>query len=60
LPILLFPVVIPILLAAIKASNGFLEGLEVSEFLMSINLLIAYDVIFIAVAFMVFDSVVEE
>jgi heme exporter protein B len=56
----LFPVIIPVLLAAVKASNGFLEGLEVSEFLMSINLLIAYDVIFIAVAFMVFDSVVEE
>lgn len=60
LPILLFPVVIPVLLAAVKASNGFLEGLEISEFLMPINLLIAYDVIFIAVAFMVFDSVVEE
>jgi heme exporter protein B len=60
LPILLFPVVIPVLLAAVKASNGFLEGLEISEFIMPINLLIAYDVIFIAVAFMVFDSVVEE
>jgi heme exporter protein B len=60
LPILLFPVVIPVLLAAVKASNGFLEGLEISEFQMPINLLIAYDVIFIAVAFMVFDSVVEE
>ena len=60
LPILLFPVVIPVLLAAVKASNGFLEGLEISEFIMPINLLIAYDVIFIAVAFMVFDFVVEE
>jgi heme exporter protein B len=60
LPILLFPIVIPVLLAAVKASNGFLEGLEISEFIMPINLLIAYDVIFIAVAFMVFDSVVEE
>ena len=60
LPILLFPVVIPVLLAAVKASNGFLEGLELSEFLMPINLLIAYDIIFIALAFMVFDSVVEE
>ena len=31
LPILLFPVVIPVLLAAVKASSGFLEGLEISE-----------------------------
>ncbi|NJC94907.1 MAG: cytochrome C biogenesis protein [Anaerolineales bacterium] len=60
LPILLFPVVVPVLLAAVKASNGFLEGLELSEFLLPINLLIAYDIIFIAVAFMVFDNVVEE
>ena len=60
LPILLFPVVVPVLLAAVKASNGFLEGLELSDFLASINLLITYDIVFIALAFMVFDSVVEE
>ena len=60
LPILLFPVVIPVLLAAVKASTGYLEGLEFSEILAPLSLLIAYDVIFIAVAFMVFDSVVEE
>ena len=60
LPILLFPVVIPVILAAVKASNGFLTGADWEEVLLPINLLIAYDVIFIAVAFMVFDSVVEE
>jgi heme exporter protein B len=60
LPILLFPVVIPVLLAAVKASSGYLEGLEFSEILSPLSLLITYDVIFIAVAFMVFDSVVEE
>ena len=60
LPILLFPVVIPVLLAAVKASSGFLTGAEWAEILLPINLLIAYDIIFIAVAFMVFDSVVEE
>jgi heme exporter protein B len=60
LPILLFPVVIPVLLAAVKASSGFLTGAGWEEILLPINLLIAYDIIFIAVAFMVFDSVVEE
>ncbi len=60
LPILLFPVVIPVILAAVKASNGFLNGAEWEEILLPLNLLIAYDVIFIAVAFMVFDNVVEE
>lgn len=60
LPILLFPVVIPVILSAVKASGGFLEGLDFSEILSPLSLLITYDIIFIAVAFMVFDAVVEE
>ena len=60
LPILLFPVAIPVLLAAVKASNGLLAGAEFAEILMPLNILIVYDVVFIAVAFMVFDYVVEE
>jgi len=60
LSILLFPVVLPALLPAIIASNGFLAGDRVEDFLFSIGLLVAYDIIFISVAFMVFDNVVEE
>jgi heme exporter protein B len=60
LPILLFPVAIPVLLAAVKASNGFLQALEMIDIWPWLNLLIVYDVIFVAVAFMVFDYVVEE
>jgi heme exporter protein B len=60
LPILLFPLVLPVLIAAVRASSGFLQGLEIAEILPWLNLLIAYDIIFIAAAFMVFDYVVEE
>jgi heme exporter protein B len=60
LPILLFPVAIPELIAAVKASGGYLTGDVLSSILPWINLLIVYDVIFTAVAFMVFDYVVEE
>lgn len=60
LPILLFPVVIPILIAAVKASGGYLTGAEMSEITPWLNLLIGYDVIFTSLAFMVFDYVVEE
>ncbi len=60
LPILLFPVVVPVLVAAVKASSGFLQGLAMSDIWAWINLLIVYDVIFTAVAYMVFDYVVEE
>jgi heme exporter protein B len=44
----------------VKASMGFLQGLESPEIMPWINLLVVYDVIFIAVAFMTFDYVVEE
>jgi heme exporter protein B len=60
LPILLFPVAVPVLLASVKASNGLLEGAAFAEILTPLNLLIVYDVVFVAVAFMVFDFVVEE
>lgn len=60
LPILLFPVIIPVLVAAVKASGGFLQGLPMDEILPWINLLAVYDVVFTAMAFMVFEFVVEE
>jgi heme exporter protein B len=60
LPILLFPVAIPVFIASVKASSGYLEGLEMDMILPWLNLLLVYDVIFIAVAFMTFDFVVEE
>jgi heme exporter protein B len=60
LPILLFPLVIPVLVAAVKASSGFLLGTEIGEIMPWLNILVVYDLIFIAVSFMVFDYVVEE
>lgn len=60
LPILLFPLVIPVLLSAVRASTGFLEGLPMAEIWGSLNLLVVYDLIFISLAFMFFDYVVEE
>jgi len=60
LPILLFPVAIPVLIAAVKASAGFLAAIPLDEIMTWLNLIIVYDVIFIAVAYMVFDFIVEE
>lgn len=60
LPILLFPVILPVLVSAVKASTAILQGFDGSEIMPWMNILIAYDVIFVAVAFMVFDYVVEE
>ena len=60
LPILLFPMAIPVLIAAVKASAGFLGKIPWNEIVPWLNLLIVYDLIFISVAFMVFDYIVEE
>jgi len=60
LPILLFPVIVPVLVAAVKASAGYLEALPLEEIRPWLNLLLVYDVVFTAVAFMVFEFVVEE
>ncbi len=60
LPIILFPIIIPILLSALDASNGFLNNLEFDLIQPALGLLVALDVIFTAVSFMVFDYVVEE
>jgi len=60
LPILLFPVILPVMIAAVKASSGILQGIEMAEITPWLNLLLVYDIIFTAVAFMVFDYVVEE
>ncbi len=60
LPILLFPVTIPLLIAAVKGSMGFLQGLEMDAIRPWLNLLVSYDIIFLALALMVFDYLVEE
>jgi heme exporter protein B len=60
LPIMLFPVVLPVLLAAVRASGGFLTGAPENTILPWLNILVVYDIVFLAVAFMVFDFIVEE
>jgi heme exporter protein B len=60
LPILLLPVAAPVLIAAVKATAGILDGLTMGEMARWWQLLVAFDIIFPAVAFMTFDYVVKE
>jgi heme exporter protein B len=60
LPILLLPVAAPVLIAAVKATAGVLDGLPMGEIARWLQLLIAFDIIFPAAAFMTFDYVVKE
>jgi heme exporter protein B len=60
LPILLFPVILPVLFSAVKASGGYLQGLPVEDIKPWLNILAAYDVIFTAISFMVFENIIED
>ncbi len=60
LPVLLFPVVVPAMIAAVKATGGVLDGLPFSEIAHWVRLLTVFDVVFLAISFMTFDYVVEE
>ena len=60
LPVLLFPVVIPVMLAAVKLTSAILDGLPLAEVQNWLSLLVAFDLIFLALAFMLFDYVMEE
>ncbi len=60
LPILLFPLTLPVVIAAVKASQGFIQSVPFEEISVWVNILIAYDLIFLSVAIMVFDYILEE
>jgi heme exporter protein B len=60
LPILLLPVAAPVLIAAVKATSGILDGLTMAEIATWWQLLLAFGVLFPAVAFMTFDFIVKE
>lgn len=60
LPVLLFPVVIPVMLAAVKLTAAILDRLPLADVQNWLSLLVAFDLIFMALAFMLFDYVVEE
>lgn len=60
LPIVMLPVTLPLLLAAVKATTGILSGAPSSEWLFWIGLLAALDVIFLTLSVLLFAYVVEE
>ena len=60
LPIMLFPVVVPVLLAAVRLTAGILDQTPFEDISHWLTLLVAFDAIFIAASFMLFEFVVEE
>jgi len=59
LPLLLFPMLVPVLIAAIQATKSLLGGDLMHDAGAWARLLAAYDVIFVAASFLAFDFVIE-
>ncbi len=60
LPVLLLPLVVPLLIAAVKTTGGLIEGGTLAELGGWVRLLVAYDLIIVAVSMLTFGYVVEE
>jgi heme exporter protein B len=59
LPVLQIPLTLPMIISAVGATALALEG-ETEGFSLFVNLVIAFDIIFLVISYMVFEYVVEE
>ncbi|HEY7319258.1 MAG TPA: heme exporter protein CcmB [Candidatus Binatia bacterium] len=59
LPLVLFPLMIPVILATIRCMEAFLLAGELGDALPWLRLLIGFDVIFVTVGILIFDWVIE-
>lgn len=60
LPILFLPIVVPIIIAAVKASGMALAGAPWSDMSSWLGIIIAFDVVFLVVPALIFTYVIEE
>lgn len=59
LPLLLFPLVVPVVLAAVKATQGLAEGLPVAEVASWWRLLAVFDVVYVTACALLFPYILE-
>ncbi len=60
LPVLQFPVAVPVLIGGIEATGGALRGDAPSSYAWAVRLLVAFDVAFIVLSYLLFEYVLEE
>jgi heme exporter protein B len=60
LPILLFPIVMPALIAAVKLTGGVLEGQSWAQMQNWLQLLIGFDIVYFVLSYLAFEYIVEE
>jgi heme exporter protein B len=60
LPLLMLPVTLPLLIAAVSATGAILEGMSLPAVRAQLQLLIAFDILFLTISWLLFDVVLEE
>ncbi|MDH5636994.1 MAG: heme exporter protein CcmB [Nitrospinota bacterium] len=59
-PLLTLPVVAPVLIASVEISTGLIRGDELDQFIVWYQALVAFDVIYLVVPWLVFEKLVEQ
>jgi heme exporter protein B len=60
LTILLFPILIPLLLAVVSSTTAILQGKGFQDYRIWFDVILVYDILFTTISFMVFDYVLQE
>ena len=60
LPVMLFPVLVPVIIAAVKATGLLMDGESWASVRVWTDLLIGFDIVYLVVGFMVYEFVIED
>lgn len=60
LPILYFPIIIPVLLNAVRVTSSILSGQSLTDNSASLQMLIAFDIIFLSAGVLLYEYIIEE
>ena len=60
LPILLYPLIIPIIIGSVRMTGQILAGEPLSNMMNWVSLVLCFDVIYIAISIMMIDFILEE
>jgi heme exporter protein B len=60
LPILLFPIIIPVIVSSVKLSSAILGGRPISQAGSAFQILVSFDILFLVVCAIIFEYVLEE
>jgi heme exporter protein B len=60
LSILVFPISVPLIIAAVKATGTILDGRSLQAVYSWLKILVAFDLVFLLLAYLTFEFIVEE